>query len=414
MARKIPPDNGFELLFQRTLFGMTTLLVVLGFLYLISLFFNIVTLLGLSVVMAYVLVGPVGLLEKGIVRLGKGLGNLPVLSQANDVTRGLSVIVVYIAFFSLLTFAGVRLLPILSVQVHEFGKALPRYFAQVEVMLIDWTDRTLGAGTLKSFFKEDIEQATKAGSVSGPVTEITEAEKEVIHQSMTRNAVDQVSTLAEQAITSALGNLTNGFIYTVAGLLLVFYLLMDGHRLRDVLIRRIPPTAGKTVNYFLCSFHEVMFAFIKGQFMLGILTGTYMFVIYSIFDVKYAFFLGAFFAVSEILPVVGTWIGFTPGIIVILFSEDPMLVLPVWLCSYIFQTFKDNVLAPKIVGDVMGLHPVVVIFAIVICAKAAGLIGILIALPLASILNIALDYLVNGPKFDPEDARQPLSVNSAS
>lgn len=137
--------------------------------------------------------------------------------------------------------------------------------------------------------------------------------------------------------------------------------------------------------------------------MLGILTGVYMFIIYTLFGVSYAIFLGTFLAIAELLPVVGTWIGLTPGILVMLFSDDPFVVIPVWLCSYAFQTVKDNILAPKVVGDVMGLHPVVVIFALIICAKFAGLVGVLLALPLASILNIVLHYL-NRPDDHLEDS----------
>lgn len=380
---------------------MTGLLAFIGLFYLGSLFYALIVLLGLAAVMTYILLGPVTLLEKGMLLLGKSVPRVGFLRESNDLTRGFAIIIVYVLFFFVMTLASVKLVPVVGKQLNDFAMDLPRYFAQTEIMLIDWTDRTFGTDTLKSLFEKEIEEAERRGEVSpyAPGGMITEAEKEIIHQSVLRNTFTQLSRLTERAVSTTLSNIANvvtntvnGFIYAIAGLLLVFFFLLDGRRLRDRLTGFLPQGARHTADYFAVRFHEVMFAFIKGQLMLGILTGVYMFIIYTIFGVEYAIFLGTFLAIAELLPVVGTWIGLTPGILVMLFSEDPFVVIPVWLCSYVFQTIKDNVLAPKVVGDVMGLHPVVVIFALIICAKFAGLVGVLLALPLASILNIILHY----------------------
>jgi predicted PurR-regulated permease PerM len=116
--------------------------------------------------------------------------------------------------------------------------------------------------------------------------------------------------------------------------------------------------------------------------------------VYSIFHVPYAILLGSIFALAELLPVVGTWIGITIGLTVILLTMDPIVAFWVWLCSYCYQTIKDNILAPKVVGDVMGLHPMVIILALLICAKIAGLLGVLMALPLASAVNVVIRLLL--------------------
>ena len=129
--------------------------------------------------------------------------------------------------------------------------------------------------------------------------------------------------------------------------------------------------------------------------LLGMVTGLFMMLVYTVFDVPYAIFLGAFFAISEILPVVGTWIGFTPGIVVLLFI-NPLKLLAVMGICYIYQSIKDNLVAPKIVGDIMGLHPVMVILSLLICAKIAGLVGVLFAIPLASMVNVLITYLQEG------------------
>ena len=74
------------------------------------------------------------------------------------------------------------------------------------------------------------------------------------------------------------------------------------------------------------------------------------------------------------------------------------------------QTIKDNILAPKVVGDVMGLHPLVIILPLLICAKVAGVLGVLMALPLASAVNVVLQLLL---KKD-QEAKSALAAAESS
>ena len=91
--------------------------------------------------------------------------------------------------------------------------------------------------------------------------------------------------------------------------------------------------------------------------------------------------------------------GLIPGLIIALLTIGPLKTAIVWVCSYAFQTVKDNILTPKIQGDVMGLHPLVVLLALLICAKLGGVVGILFALPLASAFNVIIRYLTHGEKL---------------
>ncbi len=418
-----------ELIYKRLLTFVTALLVAYGLFYLGHYFYSIVALLGVALVMTYILIGPVILLEKGLVALGEPFrkepfGKRPLLQEPNRLTRALSVIIVYVMFFTLMTLASVKLFPLIGSQVQEFSEELPGYMTQAEEKLTEWSNNTLSSTVFQTIFQETQIKDPKKNGNSKPSSQsfskdleepaVLEPEAQaIIQDSFLKNATGQWVAIVERTIGSALNNVTtlitgtmNGLFYTIVGFLLVFYFLMDGHQLRQGFERLLPKSMRSSVHQLIDSFHQVMFAFIKGQVLLGILTGTYMFIIYSIFGVSFSFFLGAFFAISEILPVVGTWIGITPGIIVMLFT-NPILIIPVWLCSYAFQTIKDNVIAPKIVGDVMGLHPVVVIFSLIICAKAAGLVGILLALPLASILNIMIHHYRK--KYD--DDFEPVSIS---
>lgn len=109
---------------------------------------------------------------------------------------------------------------------------------------------------------------------------------------------------------------------------------------------------------------------------------------------KFALLLAVIFFVAELLPVVGTWIGIIPGLLVAYFSGGLSVAFWVWVCSYAYQTVKDNIVAPKIVGDVMGLHPLVVLFSIVLFTQWFGLVGTLFAIPVTAFVHVSWNYVL--------------------
>jgi len=380
-------------------------------------FYGLTMLVLASTIVTYILLGPVSILERGVHQLMVRLNQ----DHTQTLSRFIAVVVVYISFFSLIGSATVGLGPILVKQVHGFSKALPGYLTAAEDVVLSWrntlatqwimtppthtTPEPITTPSTKTTAKKEPTPKPATLTATPPPetppikTLVTEAEKTEFRESVVKQVLLQGLHSAKTGmgdglryIYNALTTTINGVLYVLSALIMVFYLLLDGHKLKPFIVNRLPAAAAVKANHLLEEAHQVMSTFIKGQFLLGLLTGSYMLIVYLLFDVKFAFLLASVFAVSEILPVVGTWIGFSPGILVMLFSDNPMVTIWVWLCSYCFQTIKDNILAPKVVGDVMGLHPVIVILSLLIGVKLAGLVGILIALPAASILGIILKH----------------------
>lgn len=399
------PSPAFNKTTRHLLTVTSTLLMLSGIGLLIYQFYSLTALLGIVLIITYLLLGPVNLMERGINALSALAGKIP---GYNTVTRKspeanpriLAVLLVYAFFFITLAVSTVQFVPILRNQLGEMGQKLGIQLLDTSEAAIDWADKNIGKGTFRKLFAQDISQAERKGVIKSHVDTskpVTAEEKKVIQQTVIQNAVTQLENSLTSAVPNFItlvGGTLNGFIYFLAGLLLTFFLLVDSPKLKEEVLAFFPERMRDTTSYLLESFHQVMFAFIKGQVLLGLLTGGYMFIIYSLFHVPYAILLGCLFALAELLPVVGTWIGITIGLTVILLSMDPITALWVWLCSYAYQTIKDNILAPKVVGDVMGLHPMVIILALLICAQVAGLLGVLLALPLASAINVIIRLLL--------------------
>jgi len=364
-------------------------------------FLGIAVLFGFTLLFTYLLVGPVNLMEKvfreGLLYISRRLpSHLP---------RVMSILIVYLTFALVFIVFALRFVPVAVTQLVGFSQNLPTYTQRVE----EWL---LNQSFSQGYFHQEIEKLRAQKELTpeqevalnkesmGKFKRLSPTEKDVIRQRIF-SAPAQVDTFFKDYLGNTFNNLLllvtttlTGFIYTLTGLVLVFYFLLDGARLKDGLVEMLPQEVRYNANYLLLNMHHVMFGFIKGQVFLGILTGAYMILIYSLFGVPYAIFLGAFFAIAEILPVVGTWLGFLPGILVLLFM-NPFKLVMVACFLYMFQLIKDNLIAPKIVGKVMGLHPVIVILSLLICARAAGLVGVLFAIPLASMINVTLKFFQN-------------------
>lgn len=405
-----------ESFLRHLLTATTTVLVLMGAGLLVKYFYSLVVLLGMVLVITYILLGPVNLMERGISAFSKGVSSLPLYRGLMRTTpeanpRMLAVLIVYFAFFMTLTLGAIQFLPVLSDQLGELGQNLGGQIMVASDKAVDWADRNLGKGVFRNIFAQDIKNAEKQGLVkehAAAGNAITAEEKQVIQQTVLQTTINQLAGALASAVPnfiSLVGGTVNGFVYFLAGLLLTFYFLIDGHRVKEELLSILPDETRETTTYLLDSFHTVMFSFVKGQVMLGLLTGVYMFIVYSLFGINYAALLGVIFAIAELLPVVGTWIGISIGLSYILIStHQPLVALGVWACSYGYQTIKDNILAPKVVGEVMGLHPMVVLLSLFIGSQVAGLLGVLLAMPFASALYVVLRLLLK------KDAQQKAAA----
>ncbi|HET6565113.1 MAG TPA: AI-2E family transporter, partial [Xanthomonadales bacterium] len=172
-----------------------------------------------------------------------------------------------------------------------------------------------------------------------------------------------------------------------------FYLMRDWDKLVAGVHRLLPTAIKPTVSDLVGEIDEVLGAFIRGQFMVMLALG----VIYTCglwaIGLNLAFVIGMLAGLLSIVPYLGTLVGVVAALIAATFQfQDlihPLLALAVFGAG---QTLEGMVLTPKLVGDKVGLHPVAVIFAVLAGGQLFGFLGILLALPVASALNVLLRF----------------------
>jgi len=180
-----------------------------------------------------------------------------------------------------------------------------------------------------------------------------------------------------------------GIFLFILSLIVSFYLLKDARKIRSALIDYIPKEYRKKVSEFLTDVDKILGGYIRGQLIIaaiiGISTGIGLFLL----RIEYAFVLGTVAGVFNVVPYFGVVVSIIPALSLVLI-KDPFSA---WTFLWVILLFigvnqvEMYFLAPRILGREVRLHPVAIIFAIVVGGAALGMLGILLAIPALAILK---------------------------
>ncbi len=169
--------------------------------------------------------------------------------------------------------------------------------------------------------------------------------------------------------------------------IIVFYLLFDSHRLKRETLRWIPPRYVRTTLAIIYETNRVMRAYIVGQLILGIIAGIATWIGIHLMGIKYAVTLALFAGIARAIPVIGPVIAAFPIVIMGLIQGGIGLGVQVALFMTILFFVEHKVIMPKIIGDRVDLHPVLVILVLLISGKFFHLIGMFFGVPVAVIVR---------------------------
>jgi predicted PurR-regulated permease PerM len=222
------------------------------------------------------------------------------------------------------------------------------------------------------------------------------------------NNLDQITALLGQhwqqaggiaaAIASSLSHSGMVVLNWLMNLLLIpvvtFYLLRDWdvlmEKIRDLFPRRFVPVATRLAS----ESDAVLSAFLRGQFTVMLALSAIYTVGLYIVGLDVAMLIGAFAGMVSFVPYMGVIVGVVAGCLAAVSQYGEMwATLPVLAVFGVGQMLEGMVLTPKLVGDRVGLHPVAVIFAVLAGGQLFGFLGVLLALPTASVVMVLLRHV---------------------
>jgi predicted PurR-regulated permease PerM len=187
--------------------------------------------------------------------------------------------------------------------------------------------------------------------------------------------------------------------YGLSVLVVSFYYLLEGYGMTDHMIDQFPHSYRDAMKNVVSEIDKSLQAFFHGQIVLGFAFGGVMLIIYVLLGVPFALVLGLFLAVWEVIPVIGPPVGFFPCLVVVALNGlDNVHLDRIWQVVIITMVFilaqwlRDNLVAPKYIGNAVGLHPVTIFLAILVGAKIDGLLGIIFSIPAASALHVIYSH----------------------
>jgi len=136
--------------------------------------------------------------------------------------------------------------------------------------------------------------------------------------------------------------------------------------------------------------------FIVGNLIVSVVAGVVTWVGLSLIGVPYALALAAWVAITDLIPVLGALLG-AAGVAAIAIVESPDALLWSMLLLLAYQQVENFLIAPRVMNRAVDLNPATVIIALMVGGSLAGLVGALLALPLAALIKVVVDeYLVQG------------------
>ena len=196
-------------------------------------------------------------------------------------------------------------------------------------------------------------------------------------------------------------NTTIGFFNGAAALAVMFiltlYLILDEDGIKKFFISLFPI---KQKNRLITIAHKIgvkLGGWLRGQIILGIVVGLIVYIGLTLMRIPYALTLAILAGILEIIPIIGPIISAIPAII-IAFTISPTTALMVTIFYILVQELENKLLVPKVMQHTVGLNPISIIIIILIGAKLMGILGMLLAVPVASVFYVILEEwpLVSG------------------
>jgi predicted PurR-regulated permease PerM len=232
-----------------------------------------------------------------------------------------------------------------------------------------------------------------------------------------RNAIadtsggDVTSYVAPYALRFA-ESVGSALIVAVLGLIVTLYLLIEGRRTRDWLVAFVPKRHRAKTEQTLAEGETVIFGYVAGNIATSIFATVFVLVSLSILKVPAALLLAVIAGVFDFIPVLGFILSVLPAL-ALAATVSARTVLIVALLYVIYHTAENYVIAPRVYGDRLKLSNVAVILAFAVGAEIAGVIGALIALPLAAVYP-AIERIWLAPTVGEETVREHRAIEKKS
>lgn len=284
--------------------------------------------------------------------------------ERRRMSRSLGILLIYAVFISFLFFIGSTTIPKLIFEMQKLGEMIPEYTASFQAFI--------------SHLQSDYQRFNLPESV-----------RAVLDQNII-DLQDNLQNILER-LTGTVLNLFSHLFTILITPLLVYYILRDIDNLKSSLVMIFPKryriwvvTVGREMDHTLG-------AYFRGMLFICFVVGLLTYLGLLLLGMEFALILGIISGITNIIPYFGPIIGAVPAVLIALLTS-PNLVLKVIVVLVVVQQLESQIVAPQVLGRSLGLHPLIVIFVLILGGRLFGLAGLIFAVPFAAVMRIFLKH----------------------
>ncbi len=279
------------------------------------------------------------------------------------VPRTIAVLLIYAIFILTGTVAVMNLIPMFVAQLNELNEHLPQFTMRAQQFIVKLNDDSI------------LPESVRIGIQNG----ILMAEQQLAE--MITGFINRIGTTLNAVFVA--------FIVPF----LAFYIMKDLQLIERTVLTFVPDHHRKRTVRMVTDIDKALGNYIRGQFIVCVIVGLLAYIGYWLIDIPYPLLLAAVVGLFNIIPYVGPFFGAAPALIVAATVSFEMVLL-VALVNTICQILEGNVISPQVVGRSLHLHPLLIIFALLVGGEIGGIVGLILAVPVFAVIKVIVHHVL--------------------
>ena len=311
--------------------------------------------------------------------------SFPVRALTRIMPRGLAILVSFLSLVGLVVLAFAILVPIVIAQLTNLILNIPGFAAEANRQLSNLMPTLLA-------------QLGERGLLPGDPQKLLPN----LGANLGNEAFNRVQGLAQNILGGLLGFISSAFNFAIALFGVFFiavYLLVDVRRMKAAYLLTIPHGYRRDGSDLWNAFGLSLSRYLSGLGFVLVVQGVVSAIAMALLGIRYAILIGVWVSITAIIPYIGAWLGAIPAVVLALLlgsSTLPVNALTAGILTLLvfvaIQQLEGNFLTPRIQGEAVHVHPILVFLAVIAGGQMAGLLGIIFAVPTLAVLRVLYDF----------------------
>ncbi|KHK07317.1 UPF0118 membrane protein yubA [Listeria monocytogenes SHL002] len=286
--------------------------------------------------------------------------------------RGWAIALLYLVIIGLLILLFSFVIPAVKDQIVSLFKSFPGYWDQITQKFDEFSRSSL-FDQIKDKLNTNMSDIMKTLSTKGT--------------SVINSAISSIGSIVGTVTEVVLAIVTTPLVKKK-----IFYLLKDGKKLPDFLLKMLPVNGRAHTRQVLGEANHQISSYIRGQIIVSLCIGILLFIGYLIIGLPYALTLAIIAACTSIVPYLGPAIAITPAIIIAIVTS-PWLLIKLIIVWCVVQLLEGKFISPQVMGKTLKVHPITILFVILVAGNLFGVLGVIFAVPGYAVLKVIVTHV---------------------